>query len=75
MAFALSACATQPPATGFDPPGFFSGILHGFLILPAFIGSLFLDIRIYAFPNTGVGYDFGYLIGCSIVIGGAVAGK
>jgi hypothetical protein len=75
MVLALAACATQPPATAFDPPGFFSGTLHGFLILPAFIGSLFLDIRIYAFPNSGGWYDFGYLLGCTTAIGGAVAGK
>ena len=39
----------------------------------SFIGSLFTDARIYAFPNSGVWYDFGYLIGASLFLGGGGA--
>lgn len=53
VAVAIAGCANQPPPTAYDPPGFFSGLIHGFLILFSFIGSIVLDIRIYAFPNSG----------------------
>ena len=36
---------------------------HGYLIFFSVIGSIFLDIRIYAFPNSGFWYDIGYVIG------------
>jgi hypothetical protein len=32
-----------------------------------------MDIRMYSFPNSGVMYDFGYLIGASIFLGGGGA--
>lgn len=59
----LLGCATQPMPRAFDPPGFFMGLLHGFLIFFSLIGSIFSDVRIYAFPNSGGWYDFGYFIG------------
>ncbi len=59
----VAACATQPIPDAYDPPGFFAGILHGFFVVPTFIGSIFMDIRIYAFPNSGGWYDFGYVLG------------
>jgi hypothetical protein len=73
-ALLLQSCATQPPSPGFGPPGFLLGLLHGFLILFSFIGSLFTDVRIYAFPNSGGWYDFGYLIGAMAFLGGGGAG-
>ena len=36
-------------------------------------GSLFTDVRIYSFPNSGGWYDFGYLIGASLFLGGSGA--
>jgi hypothetical protein len=72
-AVALNGCAHQPTPEAFEPPGFWSGLLHGFLILFSFIGSLFTDVRIYAFPNSGGWYDFGYLIGASVFRGGGGA--
>jgi hypothetical protein len=35
----------------FKPPGFLMGLVHGFISLFSLLGSLFLDIRIYGFPN------------------------
>ena len=71
----LASCAKQPPGSlSSSPPGFFSGLLHGFLILFTFIVSLFTDYRIYAYPNSGGWYDFGYLIGAMMFLGGGGAG-
>ena len=69
----LVSCASQPPANAYDPPGFFMGVLHGFCILFSLIASVFTDIRIYSFPNTGGWYDFGYFIAASIFLGGSGA--
>ena len=69
----LTSCATQPSGGIYDLPGFFSGLLHGFLIFFSFIGSIFTDFRIYAYPNSGGWYDFGYLIGASMFLGGGGA--
>jgi len=69
----LVGCATQPPPIADDPPGFFSGIFHALLLPLAFPGSIFLDIRIYSFPNSGFFYDLGYVIGLVIHVGWVVA--
>lgn len=74
VAMLVQSCATQPPPAVLNPPGFFSGLLHGFLILFGFIGSLFTDYRIYAFPNSGGWYDFGFLLGAMTFLGGGGAG-
>jgi hypothetical protein len=66
----ISGCAHQPRPSAYEPPGFWYGLLHGFLILFSFIGSLFTDVRIYAFPNSGGWYDFGYLIGAVLFLEG-----
>ena len=74
-ALLLQACATQPPPVDvLRPPGFLWGVLHGFLILFSFIASVFTDYRIYAFPNSGGWYDFGYLLGAMMFLGGGGAG-
>ena len=48
---------------GYDLPGFFVGIWHGLLAPWSLIARLFLDVRMYAFPNAGWVYDLGFLIG------------
>ena len=67
--FFLASCASQPSPDAYDPPGFLSGLIHGFIIVFSFIGSLFTDVRIYSFPNSGGWYDFGYLIGAIMFLG------
>lgn len=69
----LIGCATQTDPPVQEAPGFFMGLLHGFLIFFGFIGSLFTDYRIYAFPNGGLWYDLGYLIGASAFLSGSGA--
>jgi len=73
--FLLVGCATHEAGPVEDPPGFFHGLLHGFLILFSFIGSLFTDYEMYAIPNSGTWYNFGYLIGASIFLGGSGSGS
>ena len=71
----LAGCANQPPPGAYNPPGFFSGLIQGFLIVFSFLGSIFMDIRIYAFPNSGFFYDLGYLIGAAMFLGGSGASR
>ncbi|HKJ78095.1 MAG TPA: hypothetical protein VKA10_01115 [Prolixibacteraceae bacterium] len=71
----FAGCASQSLEQIVDPPGFLYGLLHGFIILFSFIGSLFMDIDIYAFPNNGAWYNFGYLLGTMIFFGGGGAGS
>ena len=54
------------------PPGFLMGLVHGFISLFSLLGSLFLDIRIYGFPNSGAGYDVGFVLGAALFYGGIV---
>lgn len=61
----LAACATQSSA-GVEPgaPGFLLGLWHGFIFPVAWVLSLFLDnVSVYAVPNNGGWYDFGYFVG------------
>ena len=73
LALALTSClATQAPGARVpSEPGFLFGLWHGFMAPLAFIFSLFTDaVRVYAVPNVGRWYDFGYLLG----IGGFSSG-
>jgi hypothetical protein len=65
LAFMLSGCATQDPTTVIATgPGFFSGLWHGMIAPMAFIGHLFdQSIAVYAVPNNGGWYTFGFLVG------------
>ncbi|MBN2773803.1 MAG: hypothetical protein JXR31_06110 [Prolixibacteraceae bacterium] len=70
----FAGCATQTVEPVENPPGFLHGLLHGFILLFSFIGSLFTDHSVYAFPNTGGWYDFGFLLGVMMFFGGGGAG-
>lgn len=71
----FAGCATQSAAPVQDPPGFWYGLLHGFIIFFSFIISLFTDYEIYAFPNSGFWYNLGFLLGVMIFFGGGGAGS
>jgi len=62
---ALAACANQAPnAVEPGAPGFLFGLWHGFIFPVAWVLSLFMDnVAIYAVPNDGGWYDFGYFLG------------
>ncbi len=79
-ALALSACAaTQSDAavaTATATPGFWLGLWHGFIFPVAFIVSLFAsDVAIYAVPNNGGWYDFGFFVGIVFLGVGARKGR
>ena len=69
-ALAIAACAHQPSSAAPGVPGFLLGLVHGFIALFSLIGSLFTDVRVYAVPNAGGWYDFGFVLGASIFFGG-----
>jgi hypothetical protein len=74
----LTACAaTQAPdavAHADTTPGFLLGLWHGFIFPVAWLVSLFADkVAIYAVPNNGGWYDFGYFLG--VVVFGVGARK
>jgi hypothetical protein len=72
-AVVLAACATQPTPSAVQPPGFLWGLLHGFISPFALIAEIFTDVRVYAFPNSGGWYDFGFMLGVGVVLGGGGA--
>jgi hypothetical protein len=71
----LAACATQvSSAVVADTPGFLLGLWHGFIFPVAWVLSLFMpEVALYAVPNNGGWYDFGYFLG--IVVFGVGARK
>jgi hypothetical protein len=75
----LAACARQIPAGvahAPDTPGFLLGLWHGFVFPWAWIGSLFdPHIAVYAVPNDGGWYDFGFFIGITVLGGGSWFGS
>ncbi|MEM6908125.1 MAG: LPXTG cell wall anchor domain-containing protein [Pseudomonadota bacterium] len=49
---------------------------HGFIFPWAWIGSLFSDeIAVYAVPNSGGWYDFGFFLGITVLGGGSFFGS
>ncbi|HEY6118198.1 MAG TPA: hypothetical protein VI172_19810 [Candidatus Dormibacteraeota bacterium] len=72
---ALCACATQSAAAVAPAaPGFLLGLWHGFIFPLAWLLSLFMpEVAVYAVPNNGGWYDFGYFLG--IVVFGVGARK
>ena len=75
-ALALTACAATQAADAVAPnaPGFLLGLWHGFIFPVAWVVSLFAsNVAVYAVPNDGGWYDFGYFLG--IVVFGVGARK
>ena len=79
LALLLSACAGQIDAATSDAastPGFWWGLWHGFVFPFSWIGSLFNDtIAVYAVPNSGGWYDFGFFLGITVLGGGSFFGS
>ena len=69
----LAGCATQMAGTVKpEAPGFLFGLVQGFIAPVTFIISLFNhDIAVYAVPNNGAWYNFGFVLGIGGFAGGA----
>jgi hypothetical protein len=75
----LSACTATQSAAATDPAApsdFLFGCWHGFIAPITFLVSIFSEtVRVYAVPNTGLGYDFGFMLGISGFSGGIFSGS
>jgi hypothetical protein len=74
----LAACAaggnpaTDVPDPGGDVAGFFMGFWHGIILPITFVISLFADgVGVYEVHNTGGWYDFGFVLGVVMFLGGS----
>ena len=67
------SCAAGPESRFVDTPaGFWAGLWHGLICVVTFIISLFSDsVRMYEVSNTGGWYDFGFILGACIALGGS----
>lgn len=78
VALAAAGCAAgaNPQVdTGPDPAGFWLGLWHGLITPITFIISLFDDdVNVYEVVNNGNWYDFGYVLGVSMVFSGGAGG-
>ncbi|MBN2536534.1 MAG: hypothetical protein JXB88_26865 [Spirochaetales bacterium] len=81
--FSFAACAAGPnnmmntKAGGKDRDvaGFFEGLWHGIITPVTFIISLFTrDVNIYEVHNNGGWYNFGFILGLMIILGGSSGG-
>ena len=78
IALTLAACVAKQSTNAVAPtaPGFLEGVWHGFIFPIAWIISLFTDqISVYAVPNNGGWYNFGYFIGICFLGVGARSSK
>ena len=73
----LAACAQQvSTAVESGAPGFLLGLWHGFIFPVAWVLSLFMpDVAVYAVPNNGGWYDFGFFLGIVVFGVGSWRGK
>ncbi len=64
----LAGCAAQrADAVQAGSAGFLSGLWHGFIFPVAWVLSLFMrDVAVYAVPNNGGWYDFGFFLGICV---------
>ena len=63
-----------PDANG-RSAGFWLGLWHGLISIVTFVVSLFSDnVNVYEVHNSGNWYDFGFMLGVSLVFGGGARG-
>lgn len=77
VVLAVTACAASPnelratPNADGEVAGFWLGLWHGVIAPFAFLVSLFnANVGIYEVHNSGGWYNFGYLMGLTIIFGG-----
>jgi hypothetical protein len=81
LVMVLVACAPGPnpelgaAAAGGGVAGFWQGLWHGIISPITFVISLFTnDVNIYEVHNDGNWYDFGFVLGAGILLGGGFLG-
>lgn len=83
LAFAvvvLAGCAAGPNDVASvgttDLAGFWLGLWHGFISPITFLVSLFNDdVNVYEVHNNGGWYNFGFMLGVSMIFGGGPGGS
>lgn len=78
---AMAGCAPGPNRLADEPDeegvvaGFWQGLWNGIIAPITFIVSLFSeDVHMYDVHNNGNWYNFGFLLGMSIILGGGGGG-
>jgi hypothetical protein len=78
----LSACAPGPnpaektAAADGKIAGFWQGLWHGLISPITFIISLFSKtVRLYEVHNSGGWYNFGFVLGAGLFLGGGILGR
>ena len=81
VAFVMAGCApgtnelVGPRTAAGGTAGFWLGLWHGVISPVTFVISLFTrSVEIYEVHNNGGWYNFGFLLGISIIFGGSGAG-
>lgn len=66
--FLFAGCTFIQPGSisSYNPPGFFEALWHGLLAPWTLIVRWFVDVEMYAVPNSGWFYDLGFLLGVAI---------
>jgi hypothetical protein len=79
MLVTLASCAENIQAAECileEKDGFWNGLIHGFISPFTFIVSLFDDeVTIYSICNNGGWYNFGFLLGVSVIFGAGGRGS
>lgn len=69
--FAVAGPNSKYKLHGAEPAGFWAGLWHGLIVPISFVVSLYNPgVRIYESSNSGLWYDFGFVIGASVAFGG-----
>lgn len=74
IVFILIATSCAPGNKRFEEKtaGFWVGLWHGLICVVTFIISLFTDsVRMYEVNNSGGWYNFGFILGAAIALGGS----
>jgi hypothetical protein len=81
MLLGMTGCAAGPnemvniPDEEGNVAGFWQGLWQGFISPFTFLISLFSDtVHVYEVHNNGGWYNFGFLLGASIIFGGSGGG-